>query len=71
MGKKYLPDLRRLVRHDSGLKTAIEAVQPYIYTIPLKDIARLIPKKKKPQKDNYKGLIGFLEKINVKLQITR
>jgi len=71
MGKKYLPDLRKLVGHDSGLKTAIEAGQPYIYTIPLKDIARLIPKKKKQQKDNYKGLIGFLEKINVKLQITR
>jgi hypothetical protein len=71
MGKKYLPDLRKLVGHDSGLKIAIEAGQQYVYTVPLKDIARLIPKKKKPQKDNYKGLIGFLEKINVKLQITR
>ena len=71
MGKKYLPDLRKLVGHDSGLKIAIEAGQQYIYTVPLKDIARLIPKKKKPQKDNYKGVIGFLEKINVKLQITR
>ena len=71
MGKKYLPDLRRLVGHDSGLKTAIEAGQSYVYTVSLKDIAQLIPKKKKLQKDNYKGLIGFLEKINVKLQITR
>ena len=71
MGKKYLPDLRKLVGHDSGLKIAIEAGQQYVYTVPLKDIARLIPKKKKPQKDNYKGVIGFLEKINVKLQITR
>ena len=71
MGKKYLPDLRKLVGHDSGLKTAIEAGQSYVYTVSLKDIAQLIPKKKKLQKDNYKGLIGFLEKINVKLQITR
>ena len=71
MGKKYLSDLRALVGHDNGLQSAIEAGQPYIYTILLNDLGNLIPKKKRLQKDNYKGLVTFLGKLNVKLQITK
>ena len=52
MGKHYLPDLRALVGNNTYLKTAIETGQSYIYSISLKDISMIIPKKKKVQKDN-------------------
>ena len=71
MGKYYLPALRKLVGREPGLRTAIETGQPYNYIITLKDIAQLIPKKKRPQKDNYRRLVGFLGKIKILLQITR
>lgn len=71
MGKYYLGDIRKLVGRDGNLASAIESRQPYLYTLKLKDLAVLLPKKKKPQKDNYRSLIRFLGKINVKLQITR
>jgi hypothetical protein len=70
-GGYYLKDIKALVQVEPGLKTAIESGQPYTMTIPLQKIATLIPKKKKPQKDNYKTLVKFLRKLSVVLNICR
>ena len=67
MGKHYLRNIRTLM--NPGLKNAIETEQAYTYTISLPEIATLIPKKKRPQRDNYKGLIRFLAKMNIRLSI--
>jgi hypothetical protein len=69
MGKHYLPDLRSLVSFDPCLLEAIESGQAYTIRIGLSEIAKRIPKKKKPQRDNYRGLISFLSKIMITLEI--
>lgn len=70
-GNYYLKDIRKLVLHDPGLKSAIESRTPYVMTIPLQKIGAMIPKKKKLQKDNYKTLVKFLGNLSVHLNICR
>ena len=70
-GSYYLKDIRKLVLHDPGLKSAIESRTPYVMTIPLQKIGAMIPKKKKLQKDNYKTLVKFLRNLSVCLNICR
>ena len=70
-GSYYLKDIRKLVLHDPGLKSAIESRTPYVMTISLQEIGTLIPKKKKLQKDNYRTLVKFLRNLSVCLNICR
>lgn len=69
MSSHYLPSIRALVSNNPGIVKHIEKGQTYVYNIKLKDIAILIPRKKRMQKDNYKPLIMFLKKINIILNI--
>ena len=70
MGKHFLKSIRALVGHDPKVTGYIEKSKPYTYSISLKDIATLIPMKKKRQKGNYKALIRFMRNFYVILNIT-
>ena len=70
-GRYYLKEISKLVSYDPGIKTSIEKNQSHTISISLKKIGSLIKKKKKLQRDNYKNLKSFLDKLNITLDITK
>ena len=67
--KKWFMELVSLYPYDPMIRDSIENGQAYLFSIPLDDLFRFIPRTRKA-KDRYKAFIRFLKDRNITMNIT-